>query len=82
MLIHILFNYTFSGFGKLPEVIYQVLEEPVKQDEIQGGEPEVPQSLEEFVAAMKDSRPDAETFAVKLKAMVLLCSLFTHLGEH
>ncbi|CAK9181312.1 unnamed protein product [Ilex paraguariensis] len=49
------------SYRMVPEVIYQVLEEP-----------EVPQSLEEFVAAMKDSRPDAETFAVKLKAMVTL----------
>ncbi|CAK9150294.1 unnamed protein product [Ilex paraguariensis] len=55
----------------VPEVIYQVLEEPVKQDEIQRG-PEVPQSLEEFVAEMKDSRSDAQNFAIRLKAMVTL----------
>ncbi|XP_059662534.1 probable galacturonosyltransferase 12 [Cornus florida] len=55
--------------SSVPEVIYQVLEEPVKQDGIQGGV-EVPQSLEEFVSEMKDSGSDAETFAIKLKAMV------------
>ncbi|WMV48798.1 hypothetical protein MTR67_042183, partial [Solanum verrucosum] len=54
----------------VPEVIYQVLEEPTDQIEIEEG-PETPQSLEEFMEEMKDTRPDAETFAVKLKAMVL-----------
>jgi len=38
-------------------------------------EPDVPQSLEEFVAEMRDSRPDARTFALKLKAMVRLYPL-------
>ncbi|KAA8523737.1 hypothetical protein F0562_010160 [Nyssa sinensis] len=55
----------------VPQVIYQVLEEPVSQDEIQGG-PEVPQTLEEFVAEMKQSRSDAKTFAIKLKSMITL----------
>ncbi|EYU19206.1 hypothetical protein ABFS82_13G173600 [Erythranthe guttata] len=55
----------------VPEVIYQVLEEPVTQGEIQTG-PEIPQTMEDFVAEIKDERPDAKTFAVKLKAMVTL----------
>ncbi|KAK4439845.1 putative galacturonosyltransferase 12 [Sesamum alatum] len=55
----------------VPEVIYQVLEEPVDQSEVQLG-PEIPQTLEDFIAEMKDERPDAKTFAVKLKAMVTL----------
>ncbi|KAL2476235.1 putative galacturonosyltransferase 12 [Abeliophyllum distichum] len=53
----------------VPEVIYQVLED--NQSEIQLG-PEIPQTLEDFVAEMKDGRSDAKTFAVKLKAMVTL----------
>ncbi|KAL0362270.1 UNVERIFIED_CONTAM: putative galacturonosyltransferase 12 [Sesamum calycinum] len=53
----------------VPEVIYQVLEEPANQSEVQSG-PEVPQTLEDFIAQMKDERPDAKTFAIKLKSMV------------
>ncbi|KAK6157155.1 hypothetical protein DH2020_011403 [Rehmannia glutinosa] len=55
----------------VPEVIYQVLEEPVNQSEVQEG-PEIPQTMEDFIAEMKDERPNARTFAVKLKAMVTL----------
>ncbi|KAL0302075.1 UNVERIFIED_CONTAM: putative galacturonosyltransferase 12 [Sesamum radiatum] len=54
---------------QVPEVIYQVLEEPANQSEVQSG-PEVPQTLEDFIAQMKDERPDAKTFAIKLKSMV------------
>ncbi|KAL0443432.1 UNVERIFIED_CONTAM: putative galacturonosyltransferase 12 [Sesamum latifolium] len=57
--------------SNVPEVIYQVLEEHVDQSEVQLG-PEIPQTLEDFIAEMKDQRPDAKTFAVKLKAMVTL----------
>lgn len=53
-------------------MIYQVLEEPSDQTEMRT-RPESPQTLDEFIAEMKDGRPDAKTFAVKLKAMVL-CS--------
>ncbi|KAG5546382.1 hypothetical protein RHGRI_018534 [Rhododendron griersonianum] len=52
----------------VPQVIYQVLEEPANEDEIQG-DAEIPQTLEDFVAEMKDTRPDAKTFASRLKAM-------------
>ncbi|KAH7859674.1 hypothetical protein Vadar_004129 [Vaccinium darrowii] len=55
----------------VPQVIYQVLGEPLKEDEIKG-EDEIPQTLEDFVAEMKDTRPDAKTFASRLKAMVTL----------
>ena len=54
-------------------MIYQVLEEPVNQDELQAG-PQIPQTLEDFMAEIRDSRPDAKAFALKLKAMVV-CSL-------
>ncbi|XP_059281929.1 probable galacturonosyltransferase 12 [Lycium ferocissimum] len=53
----------------VPEVIYQVLEEPSVQNEIKT-RPESPQTLDEFITEMKGGRPDAKTFAVKLKAMV------------
>ncbi|KAL6999392.1 putative galacturonosyltransferase 12 [Sarracenia purpurea var. burkii] len=56
----------------VPQVIYQVLEEPVSEEyEIQGAA-EIPQTLEDFVAEMKDIRPDARAFAARLKAMVTL----------
>ncbi|KAK6946845.1 Glycosyl transferase, family 8 [Dillenia turbinata] len=53
------------------EVMYEVLEEPAEEVEIKAG-PQVPQSLEEFVAEMKETRPDARTFATELKTMVTL----------
>lgn len=49
--------------------MYQILEEPVNQDELKV-KSEIPQSLEEFMVEMKKSRPDAKTFAEKLKEMV------------
>ncbi|KAI3675521.1 hypothetical protein L1987_85111 [Smallanthus sonchifolius] len=56
----------------VPQVIYQILEDPYSQDEIVGG-PDIPQTLEEFVTSMKGSnRPDAKTFAIKLKNMISL----------
>ncbi|XP_073311925.1 probable galacturonosyltransferase 12 isoform X1 [Primulina huaijiensis] len=55
----------------VPEVIFQILEEPVNENEIQAGQ-EIPQTLEDFIAEIKDERPDAKTFAAKLKAMVSL----------
>lgn len=55
----------------VPEVIYHVLEEPVNQDELRAGA-EIPQTLEDFMAEIRDSRPDAKAFALKLKAMVTL----------
>ncbi|XP_051124892.1 probable galacturonosyltransferase 12 [Andrographis paniculata] len=53
----------------VPEVMYQVLGEPVNQSQVQLGQ-EIPQTMEEFIEEMKDERPDAKTFAIKLKAMV------------
>ncbi|KAL7103511.1 hypothetical protein ACP275_08G183800 [Erythranthe tilingii] len=53
----------------VPEVIYQVLENPANQNEKQS-EPEIHQTLEDFIAKMKEERPDAKTFAIKLKSMV------------
>ncbi|XP_057950213.1 probable galacturonosyltransferase 12 [Malania oleifera] len=55
----------------VPEVVYQVLEEPLSKEEIQKLS-EVPQSLEDFMAEIKDSRSDAMAFALKLRAMVTL----------
>ncbi|KAK4491971.1 hypothetical protein RD792_002755 [Penstemon davidsonii] len=55
----------------VPEVIYQVLEEPVNQSEVQL-EKEVPQTLEDFIAEIKEEQPDAKTFALKLKSMITL----------
>lgn len=57
---------------QVPEVIYQVLEDPANENEIQSVL-EIPQTLEDFIAEMKDERPDAKTFALKLKSMVVLC---------
>ncbi|KAJ0715570.1 putative polygalacturonate 4-alpha-galacturonosyltransferase [Helianthus annuus] len=58
----------------VPEVIYQVLEDPSSKYDIPGGsDADIPQTLEDFVSSLKGSnRPDAKTFAIKLKSMLTL----------
>ncbi|BBH01911.1 galacturonosyltransferase 12 [Prunus dulcis] len=55
----------------VPEVIYQILEEPIGKDELQGRS-DIPQSLDEFMAEIKEGKSDAKAFAVKLRDMVTL----------
>ncbi|KAK4782541.1 hypothetical protein SAY86_016643 [Trapa natans] len=55
----------------VPEVMYQVLQMPVTKDELEG-RPEIPRTLEDFMAEIKDNRPDAKTLAFKLRDMVSL----------
>ncbi|KAF3453533.1 hypothetical protein FNV43_RR03973 [Rhamnella rubrinervis] len=55
----------------VPEVIYQILEEPINKDELER-RTDVPQSLEEFMAEIRETKSDAATFAVKLREMVSL----------
>lgn len=50
-------------------MIYQVLDEPISKDELQG-KSDVPQTLEDFMAEIKKSKSDAKTFAIKLREMV------------
>ncbi|RVW94783.1 putative galacturonosyltransferase 12 [Vitis vinifera] len=59
----------------VPEVMYQILDEPASKDEIQGRD-DIPQTLEEFTAEVKESRSDARAFAIKLRAMA--CSIQQH----
>lgn len=54
-------------------MIYQVLEEPINKDELQGRS-DIPQTLEEFMAEIKESNLDARSFAIKLREMVLFSS--------
>ncbi|XP_021892969.1 probable galacturonosyltransferase 12 isoform X3 [Carica papaya] len=58
-------------YQPVPEVMYHVLEEPLSQEELKGRS-DIPQSLEEFMAEMKETKTDAKTFAVKLREMVIL----------
>ncbi|KAK3424199.1 hypothetical protein EUGRSUZ_F00995 [Eucalyptus grandis] len=55
----------------VPEVIYQILDKPVSEDELKG-KSEIPQTLEDFVTEMKESRSDAKAFALRLREMVTL----------
>ncbi|XP_030542807.1 probable galacturonosyltransferase 12 [Rhodamnia argentea] len=55
----------------VPEVIYQILDTPVSEDELRG-KSKIPQTLEDFVAEMKESRSDAKAFALRLREMVSL----------
>ncbi|KAB2615736.1 galacturonosyltransferase 12 [Pyrus ussuriensis x Pyrus communis] len=57
--------------SRVPEVIYQILEEPIGKHELQGRS-DIPQSLDEFMVEIKDGKLDARTFAVKLREMVTL----------
>ena len=52
-------------------MIYQILDEPVSKDEVQG-KTDIPQTLEEFMAEIKESRSDAKTFALRLREMVMV----------
>ncbi|KAM1228266.1 hypothetical protein ACFX13_007577 [Malus domestica] len=55
----------------VPEVIYQILEEPIGKHELQGRS-DIPQTLDEFMVEIKNGKSDAMTFAVKLREMVTL----------
>ncbi|KAJ6314110.1 hypothetical protein OIU78_017715 [Salix suchowensis] len=55
----------------VPEVIFQVLEQPLGNDELKGRR-DIPQTLEEFMDEVKNTRLDAKTFALKLREMVTL----------
>ncbi|TQD95775.1 hypothetical protein C1H46_018614 [Malus baccata] len=57
--------------SRVPEVIYQILEEPIGKHELQGRS-DIPQTLDEFMVEIKDGKSDAMTFAVKLREMVTL----------
>lgn len=59
---------------KVPEVIYKVLKEPLGQDDLKGRN-DIPQTLDEFMAEVKDSNLDAKSFALKLREMVFNISL-------
>jgi alpha-1,4-galacturonosyltransferase len=54
---------------KVPEVMYQVLEQPLDNDELKGRD-DIPQTLEEFMDEVKNSIFDAKAFALKLREMV------------
>ena len=56
---------------KVPEVIFQVLEQPLGNDELKGRR-DIPQTLEEFMDEVKNKRLDAKTFALKLREMVAI----------
>ncbi|KAI5571756.1 hypothetical protein BDE02_11G115800 [Populus trichocarpa] len=55
----------------VPEVMYQVLEQPLDNDELKGRD-DIPQTLEEFMDEVKNSIFDAKAFALKLREMVTL----------
>lgn len=55
----------------VPEIMFQVLEQPLGNDELKGRS-DIPQTLEEFMDEVKNTRLDAKTFAVKLREMVTL----------
>lgn len=57
--------------SNVPEVIYEILEAPMSKDELQGRS-DIPQTLDEFMAVIRDTNLDAKTFAIKLREMVTL----------
>lgn len=56
-------------------MILQTLEEPLNIDELKGRS-DIPQTLEDFMAEVMESKTDAKGFAIKLREMVCL-SLFS-----
>lgn len=61
--------------GQVPDVVYQILDKPMSKDELQGRLDNVPQTLEDFMAEIKEKKPDAKTFALKLREMVIILHL-------
>ncbi|KAL0549995.1 hypothetical protein IC582_014490 [Cucumis melo] len=57
---------------KVPDVMYQILDKTMSKDELQGRLDNIPQTLEDFMAEIKEIKPDAKTFALKLREMVSL----------
>uniref|UniRef100_M4E1T9 Hexosyltransferase n=1 Tax=Brassica campestris TaxID=3711 RepID=M4E1T9_BRACM len=57
--------------GNVPEAMYQVLEQPLSEEELKGRS-DIPQTLEDFMSEVKRSKSDAREFAQKLKEMVTL----------
>ncbi|KAM7267445.1 hypothetical protein ACFE04_009611 [Oxalis oulophora] len=58
--------------SNVPDVIYQILEEPIGNDELKGRS-DIPQTLEDFMAEIKKiSKIDAKSFAIKLREMIIL----------
>lgn len=57
--------------GQVPDVMYQILDKPMSKDELQGRLDNIPQTLEDFMAEIKERKPDAKNFALKLREMVL-----------
>lgn len=70
-------NINYLVYDQVPEVMYQVLEESADQNDQKSGD-KIPQTLEDFIAEVKDERPDAKTFAVKLKSMVLWINISSY----
>ncbi|VYS70357.1 unnamed protein product [Arabidopsis thaliana] len=57
--------------GNVPEAMYQVLEQPLSEQELKGRS-DIPQTLQDFMSEVKRSKSDAREFAQKLKEMVTL----------
>ena len=64
--------------GQVPDVMYQILDKPMSKDELQGRLDNIPQTLEDFMAEIKESKPDAKTFALKLREMVIIAHLLVY----
>nr|KJB81832.1 hypothetical protein B456_013G164000 [Gossypium raimondii] len=57
--------------SNVPEVIYQILDEAISEEEVEP-KSDIPQTLHDFMADIKQTTPDAKAFALKLRQMVLL----------
>lgn len=68
-------DHHLSYLSQVPEVIYQVLAEPLSREEMQNVS-DVPQTLEDFMSEVNDKgNLDAKRFAIKLREMVSLTHL-------
>ena len=51
-------------------MLYEIFEEPSNYINEKNPGPDIPLSLEEFMDDIRHSKPDARTFAIRLKSMV------------
>ena len=61
--------------SQVPEELYEVFEEPSGYIDEKNPGPDIPLSLEEFMNEMRDTKPNARTFGLKLKSMVLCLNI-------
>ncbi|MED6184256.1 hypothetical protein PIB30_045718 [Stylosanthes scabra] len=64
----------------VPEVIYEILDQPLSNDELKGRS-DIPQTLEELMSDVKEGVYDVKAFAIKVREMVTFMEERTRLAK-